>query len=91
MTTLAVAEAPPAQFQVMTLVGNLTADPILRTIDENRKVCDMRLAVNDAKDQSAAIHRHRHLGQPGRGLRQVPCNGPGDRRYRPTDLPRMGR
>ncbi len=51
MTTPAVAEAPPPQFQVMTLVGNLTADPVLRTIDENRKVCHKRLAVNDQKDQ----------------------------------------
>jgi single-strand DNA-binding protein len=33
------------------LVGHLTADPVLRPIDENRKVCDMRLAVNDQKDQ----------------------------------------
>jgi Single-strand binding protein family len=51
MTKLAVAEAPSPQFQVMTLVGNLTADPVRRTIDENRKVCDMRLAVNDHNDQ----------------------------------------
>jgi single-strand DNA-binding protein len=40
----------PAVNQV-TLVGHLTADPVLRPIDENRKVCDMRLAVNDQKDQ----------------------------------------
>ncbi len=51
MTKLAIAEAPSPQFQVMTLVGNLTADPVPRTIDENRKVCDMRLAVNDHNDQ----------------------------------------
>ena len=35
----------------VTLVGNLTADPVLRTTDEHRKVCDLRLAVNDQKDQ----------------------------------------
>ena len=35
----------------ITLVGHLTADPVLKPIDENRKVCDMRLAVNDQKDQ----------------------------------------
>ncbi len=51
MTTLAIAEAPPPQFQVITLVGHLTSDPVLKPIDENRKVCDMRLAVNDQKDQ----------------------------------------
>ena len=33
------------------VVGNLTADPGLRTIDEHRKVCDLRLAVNDQQDQ----------------------------------------
>ncbi|MGZ6638741.1 MAG: single-stranded DNA-binding protein [Solirubrobacteraceae bacterium] len=51
MTTLAVAKVPPPQFQVITLVGHLTADPVLRTIDENRKVCDMHLAVNDHNDR----------------------------------------
>lgn len=35
----------------ITLVGHLTADPVLRPIDEHRKVCDLRLAVNDQKDQ----------------------------------------
>lgn len=35
----------------ITLVGHLTADPVLRPIDEHRQVCDMRLAVNDQKGQ----------------------------------------
>ena len=35
----------------VTLVGNLTADPVLKQIDEKRTVCDMRIAVNDQKDQ----------------------------------------
>jgi len=35
----------------ITLVGNLTADPVLREIADGRKVCDMRLAVNDQRDQ----------------------------------------
>ena len=43
------AHAPAVN--AVTLVGNLTADPVLLMIDENRKVCDMRLAVNDQKDQ----------------------------------------
>jgi len=51
MTTLAVAEAPPPQFQVITLVGNLTADPVVKQLDDDRKVCNLRLAVNDQKDQ----------------------------------------
>ncbi len=40
----------PAVNQV-TLVGNLTADPILKQLDEHRKICQLRLAVNDVKDQ----------------------------------------
>jgi single-strand DNA-binding protein len=40
----------PAVNQV-TLVGNLTADPVLKQLDDDRKVCHMRLAVNDVKDQ----------------------------------------
>jgi single-strand DNA-binding protein len=39
------------QFQVMTLVGNLTADPVIKQLDDDRKVCNLRLAVNDQKDQ----------------------------------------
>jgi single-strand DNA-binding protein len=35
----------------ITLVGNLTSDPILKDLSDGRKVCDMRLAVNDQKDQ----------------------------------------
>ena len=83
------ASAPAVN--AVTLVGNLTADPVLRTIDEHRKVCEMRLAVNDQQGPAAAVHRRRHLRQPRRGVREVPRKGPGDRRHRPTDLPRMGR
>jgi single-strand DNA-binding protein len=35
----------------VTLVGRLTADPVLKQLDEQRKVCDLRLAVNDQKNQ----------------------------------------
>ncbi len=35
----------------VTLVGNLTADPILKQLDDELKVCQLRLAVNDQKDQ----------------------------------------
>jgi single-strand DNA-binding protein len=35
----------------ITLVGHLTSDPVLRSLDDGRKVCDMRLAVNDQRDQ----------------------------------------
>ena len=39
----------------VTLVGNLTADPVLKQLDEDRKVCQLRLAVNDVKDQPMYI------------------------------------
>ena len=35
----------------VTLDGHLTADPVLKQLDDDRKVCQMRLAVNDQKDQ----------------------------------------
>jgi single-strand DNA-binding protein len=36
---------------VNSVVGNLTANPILKDLGDGQKVCDMRLAVNDQKDQ----------------------------------------
>ena len=39
----------------VTLVGNLTADPVLKQLDEGRKVCQLRIAVNDVKDQPMFI------------------------------------
>jgi single-strand DNA-binding protein len=35
----------------VTLVGHLTSDPVLRSLPDGRLVCDMRLAVNDQRDQ----------------------------------------
>ena len=35
----------------VTLVGNLTADPVLKQLDDDRKVCNLRVAVNDQKNQ----------------------------------------
>lgn len=35
----------------ITLVGHLTSDPVLRELPDGRAVCDMRLAVNDQRDQ----------------------------------------
>lgn len=49
-----MSTAAPAVNSV-TLVGNLTSDPILRSIDEDRVVCDMRLAVNDRDEQPLFI------------------------------------
>ncbi|MGB0093514.1 MAG: single-stranded DNA-binding protein [Solirubrobacteraceae bacterium] len=33
------------------MVGNLTADPVLKQLDDDRKVCNVRVAVNDQKGQ----------------------------------------
>jgi single-strand DNA-binding protein len=44
----------PAVNQV-TLVGNLTADPVLKQLDDDRKVCNLRVAVNDQKDKPMFI------------------------------------
>ena len=35
----------------VTLVGNLTADPVLKQFDDDRRVCNLRVAVNDQKNQ----------------------------------------
>jgi single stranded DNA-binding protein len=35
----------------VTLVGQLTSDPVLRAMSDGRNVCDLRLAVNDQRDQ----------------------------------------
>jgi single-strand DNA-binding protein len=37
----------------VTLVGQLTADPLLRQMPDGRSVCDLRLAVNDQRDKPA--------------------------------------
>ena len=39
----------------VTLVGNLTSDPVLKQLDDDRKICQLRLAVNDQKDQPMFI------------------------------------
>jgi single-strand DNA-binding protein len=43
------ASAPAVN--TVTLVGHLTADPVLKQLEDDRKVCNMRLAVNDQKSQ----------------------------------------
>jgi len=39
------------QLNSVALVGNLTADPVLRQLADGRSVCDMRLAVSDQREQ----------------------------------------
>ena len=47
------ASAPAVN--TVTLVGNLTADPVLKQLDDDRKVCQLRVAVNDRKDKPMFI------------------------------------
>jgi single-strand DNA-binding protein len=35
----------------VALVGNLTADPVLKQLDDDRRVCNLRVAVNDQRGQ----------------------------------------
>lgn len=37
----------------VTLVGQLADDPVLRAMPDGRSVCDLRVAVNDQRDQPA--------------------------------------
>jgi single-strand DNA-binding protein len=41
----------PPNVNTVTLVGQLTADPELRSLPDGRSVCDLRMAVNDQRDQ----------------------------------------
>ena len=50
-----MSASAPAVNSVCALVGNLTADPVLKQLGDDRKVCQLRLAVNDPKDQSMFI------------------------------------
>ena len=34
----------------IALVGQLTADPVLRALPDGRPVCELRVAVNDRQD-----------------------------------------
>jgi len=41
----------PPNVNTVTLVGQLTGDPVLRQLPDGRSVCDLRLAVNHQRDQ----------------------------------------
>ena len=45
------ASAPAVSDPQPRLVGNLTADPVLKQLDDDRRVCNLRVAVNDQKGQ----------------------------------------
>jgi single-stranded DNA-binding protein len=56
------ASAPAVN--VVTLVGNLTANPVTKQLDNDRAVCSLRIAVNDQKDQPPMfIDERAHFGR----------------------------
>jgi hypothetical protein len=74
----------------VTLVGNLTADPVIKQIDEDRRVCQLRLAVNDQKDQPPLFIDIATYGPQADRVRQIPRQRSGDCGHRPPGLPRVG-
>jgi hypothetical protein len=67
----------------VTLVGNLTRDPELRSLPDGRSVCDLRLAVNDQRDQPPLYIDVATFGPGRRRVRPTPHKGPPVRRHRP--------
>ena len=91
MTTLAVAEAPPPQFQVITLTGRLTRDPELRELPNGGSVCKLRLAVDDmARGTRDRLHQRLDVRQARRSRRRDPLDRLAGRRRRPPRIPRVG-
>ena len=82
----------------LTISGNLTRDPELRTPTGTQPVCSIRIAHNerfkdaagDWTDRAAVLRRH-DLGRPGRVDRQERLQGREGRRRRPPALARVGR
>ena len=76
MTTLAVAEAPPPQFQVITCTGRLTREPELRELPNGGTVCKLRLAVDDmARGRDTGYINVSTFGKPGDAAAQVLSTG----------------
>ena len=73
----------------VTFVGHLTADPVIKQLDDDRKVCNLRLAVNDQKDQPLFIDVAT-FGTQAEACAKYLSQGPGGRRHRPARLPRVG-
>ena len=72
MTTLAVAEAPPRQFQPINLTGRLTSDPELRTARTDRIVGG--LFGREAETCAKCLAKGRRVGVSGR-LQDSEWNG----------------
>ena len=55
----------------VTLVGNLTADPVLKQLGDDRRVCNLRDRGQRPEGPAAAVHRRRDLRRAGRRLREA--------------------
>jgi single-strand DNA-binding protein len=76
MTTLAVAETPPPQFQIMTITGRLTRDPELRSLPSGDQVCNLRLAVDGmAPGRETGYIDVAAFGKPGEAAHRVLSQG----------------
>ena len=76
MTTLAVTEAPPAQFQVMNIVGRLTRSPELKELPSGSSVCNLRLAVDGlAPNRETGFIDVATFGKPGEAAARVLAKG----------------
>ena len=74
MTTLAVAEAPPPQFQVIQLTGRLTRDPDLVTLDTG-SVCRLRLAIENMGRNETGYIDVATFGKAGEAAARVLSKG----------------
>ena len=74
----------------MTLVGNLTADPVTKQLDDDRKVCNLRVAVNDQKGLPPMFIDVSTFGAQADACAKYLTKGRG-RRHRAARLPRVGR
>jgi Single-strand binding protein family len=73
----------------VTLVGNLTSSPELRSLPDGRSVCDMRLAVNDQREQPPLFIDVATFGAAAEACAKYLARGARDRRNRTPRVPRM--
>ena len=78
MTTIAVAEPSPPQFQVNQATGRLTRDPELRYLPDGTPVCQIRIAVEGmgrgGRDETGYINATQ-FGDPGLAAAKVLSTG----------------
>jgi single-strand DNA-binding protein len=59
----------------VTLVGQLASDPLLRGMSDGRNVCDLRLAVNDQRDQPPLFIDVATFGPSAAACAEYLCRG----------------